>query len=95
MELVSTSEWDSGIYVQELLNTTTVVVLQVLCHYEFMIEMSSLMSENQVKKSFSYVASPHVMWMREGALQGPTKLDDKTLHSKALLPICSIIIWRK
>ena len=36
------------------------VVLQVLCHYEFMIEMGSLMSENQVKKSLSCVVSPHL-----------------------------------
>ena len=45
------------------------VVLQVLCHCEFMIEMSPLMSENQVKKSLSYVASPHLMRLGEGALQ--------------------------
>ena len=45
------------------------VVLQVLCHYEFMIEMGLLMLENQVKKSLSYVASPHLMWLGEGALQ--------------------------
>ena len=44
-------------------------VLQVLCHYEFMIEIGSLMSENQVKKSLSCVASPHLMWLGEGALQ--------------------------
>ena len=44
-----------------------VVVLQVLCHYEFMIEMDPLMSENQVKKSLSCVASPHLMRLGEGA----------------------------
>ena len=31
-----------------------------LCQYEFMIEMGSRMSENQVKKSLSCVASPHL-----------------------------------
>ena len=45
------------------------VVLQVLCHYEFMIEMDPLMSENQVKKSLSYVMSPHLTQLGEGALQ--------------------------
>ena len=44
------------------------VVLQVLCYYEFMIEIGSLMSENQVKKSLSYVASPHLTQLGEGAL---------------------------
>ena len=45
------------------------VVLQVLCHYEFMIEMGPLMLENQVKKSLSCVASPHLTQLGEGALQ--------------------------
>ena len=45
------------------------VVLQVLCHYEFMIEMGPLISENQVMKSLSHVASPHWTWLGEGALQ--------------------------
>ena len=30
-----------------------------LCNYEYMIEMDSPMSENQVKESQSRVASPH------------------------------------
>ena len=58
---------DSSIYVQDTLNTTTIVVLQVLCHYEFMIEMSLLMPENQVKKSISYMTSPHLPQLGEGA----------------------------
>ena len=45
-----------------------VVVLQVLCNYEFMIEMDPLMSENEVKKSLSCVASPHLTRLGEGAL---------------------------
>ena len=45
------------------------VVVQVLCHYEFMIEIGPLMSENQVKKSMSYVASPHLKRLEEGSLQ--------------------------
>ena len=45
------------------------VVLQVLCHYEFMIGMGPLMSKNQVMKSLSYVASPHWTWLGEGAFQ--------------------------
>ena len=61
------SKWDSRIYVQEILNTTTVVVLQVLCHYEFMIEIGPLMLENQVKKSMLCVASPHLTWLGEVA----------------------------
>ena len=44
------------------------VVLQVLCHYELMIKMGPLMLENQVKKSMSCVASPHLTWLGEGAL---------------------------
>ena len=47
-----------------------VVLLQVLCHYKFMIEMGPLMSENQVKKSLSCVVSPHL-----------TRLGEKTLHT--------------
>ena len=44
------------------------VVLQVLCHYEFMIEIGPLVSENQVKKSMSCVASPHLTRLGERAL---------------------------
>ena len=60
---------DLSIYVQDTLNTTTVVVLQVLCHYEFMIEMDPLMTENQFYKSQSCVASPLLSRLGEGALQ--------------------------
>ena len=50
-----------------------VVILQVLCHYEFMIEMGPLMSENQVKKSLFCVASPHLTQLGEGALHSLLK----------------------
>ena len=40
-----------------------------LCHYEFMIKMGLLMSKNQVKKSMSYVVSPHLPRLGDGALQ--------------------------
>ena len=46
-----------------------VVVLQVLCHFEFMIEMDPLMLENQVKKSLYRMASPHLTRLGERALQ--------------------------
>ena len=59
---------DSDIYVQDNLNTTTVVVLQVLCHYEFMLEVGPLMTGNQFYKSQSCVASPHLTRLGEGAL---------------------------
>ena len=36
-------------YRHDKLNTTTVVVLQVLFHYEIIYEMGPLMIENQVK----------------------------------------------
>ena len=57
-----------------------VVVLQVLCHYVFMIEMGPLMSENQVKKSLSCVASPHLTQLGEGALH--KMLDSKEKKKK-------------
>ena len=57
-----------------------VVVLQVLCHYEFMIEIGPLMSENQVKKSLSCVASPHLTQLGEGALH--KMLDSKEKKKK-------------
>ena len=40
------------------LNTTMVVVLQVVFHYEIIYEMGPLMSEKQVKESQSHVAPP-------------------------------------
>ena len=38
-------------YVQDILNTTTVVVLEVLLTYGFIYEMGPPMSEKQVKES--------------------------------------------
>ena len=61
---------DLSLYVQDNLNTITVVVfLQVLCHYEFMLEVGLLMTGNQLYKSQSCVASPHLTRLGEGALQ--------------------------
>ena len=40
------------------LNTTTVVVLQVVFHYEIIYEMGPPMSEKQVKESQSRAAPP-------------------------------------
>ena len=40
------------------LNTTTVVLLQVVFHYEIIYEMIPPMSENQVKESQSRAAPP-------------------------------------
>ena len=37
------------VYVQDILNTTMVVVLQVLFHYEIIYEMGPPISENQLK----------------------------------------------
>ena len=37
------------VYVQDILNTTMVIVLQVLFHYEIIYEMGPPMSENQLK----------------------------------------------
>ena len=45
-------------YVHEQLNTATVVVLQILFHYEIIYEMGPLMLEKQVKESQSCAASP-------------------------------------
>ena len=44
-----------------------VEVLKV-CLYEFIMEMGPLKLENQVKKFLSYVMSPHLPRLREGAL---------------------------
>ena len=43
-------------YIQESLNTTMVVVLQVVFHYEIIYEMGPPKLEKQVKESQSYVA---------------------------------------
>ena len=45
-------------YVHEQLNTATVVVLQVLFHYEIIYEMSPPMLEKQVKEFQFCEASP-------------------------------------
>ena len=45
-------------YVQDSLNTTTVVVLEVLFPYEIIYEMGPPMLEKQVKESQSRVAPP-------------------------------------
>ena len=45
-------------YIHEKLNTATVVVLQVLFHYEIIYEIGPPMLEKQVKKSKSHVAPP-------------------------------------
>ena len=45
-------------YVHEQLNTATVVVLQVLFHYEIIYEMGPPMLEKYIKESQSRVASP-------------------------------------
>ena len=46
------------VYVQDILNTTMVLVLQVLFHYEIIYEMGPPMLEKHVKESQSWVASP-------------------------------------
>ena len=43
-------------YIHDSLNTTTVVVLQVVFHYEIIYELGPLMSEKQVKESKSHAA---------------------------------------
>ena len=45
-------------YVQDSLNTTTVVVLEVLFSYGFIYEICPPMSEKQVKESQSCVTPP-------------------------------------
>ena len=47
-----------------------------LCHYEFMIEMGPLILENQVKKSMSCVAAPHLPRLGDGVLQVGSTSDD-------------------
>ena len=49
------------------LNTTTVVVLQVVFHYEIIYEMGLQMSEKQVKESQSRAAPPLFAQARVGA----------------------------
>ena len=49
------------------LNTTTVVVLQVVFHYEIIYEMGPPMSEKQVKKFQSCAVPPLLAQARVGA----------------------------
>ena len=46
------------VYVQDILNTTTVVVLEFLFPYGFKYEMGPPMSEKRVKESKSRAAPP-------------------------------------
>ena len=57
------------------------VVSQVLCHYDFMIEMGPLMSKNKVRKSKFCVASPHLTQLGEGALQLECMIFAYLLHA--------------
>ena len=66
---------DLGIYVQDILNTTMMVVLQVLCHYEFMIEMGPIMLRNRLYMSLSCIASTLLPRLGEGALQREIELE--------------------
>ena len=51
MEFVYVQVNETQEYVQDSLNTTTVVVLEVLFPYEFIYEMGPPMLEKQVKES--------------------------------------------
>ena len=52
--------------IHEHLNTATVVVLQVLFHYEIIYEMGPPILENKVKESQSRVTSPQPPRRRRG-----------------------------
>ena len=54
-------------YVQDSLNTTTVVVLEVLFPYGFIYEMGPPMYEKSVKESQSRAAPPFFAQVRVGA----------------------------
>ena len=54
-------------YVQDNLNTTTVIVLEVLFPYEIIYEMGPPMFEQQVKESQSSVVPPFFAQARVGA----------------------------
>ena len=58
MELVYVQVNGTQEYVQDSLNTTTVVVLEVLFYYGIIYEMGSPRSEKQVKESQSHAAPP-------------------------------------
>ena len=51
MEFVYVQVNETEEYIHDSLNSTTVVVLQVLFHYEIIYEMGPPMSEKQVKES--------------------------------------------
>ena len=57
MEFVYVQENETHEYVHDSLNTTMVVVLEVLFPYGLIYEMSPSMSEKQVKESQSCVVS--------------------------------------
>ena len=58
MEFVYVQVNETQEYVHDNLNTTTMVVLEVLFPYGFIYEMGPPMFENQVKESQSRVAPP-------------------------------------
>ena len=58
MEFVHVQVNETQEYVQDSLNSTKVVVLEVLFPYGFIYEMGPPMSEKQVKESQSRVAPP-------------------------------------
>ena len=58
MEFVYVQVNETQEYIQDSLNTTTVVVLKVLFPYGFIYEMGPPMSEKQVKEFQSRVAPP-------------------------------------
>ena len=67
MKFVYVQENGTHEYVQDSLNTTTVVILEVLFPYGFIYEMALPMSEKQVKKSQSRVVPPLFSQARVGA----------------------------
>ena len=66
MELVYVQVNETQEYVQDSLNTTTVVVLKVLFYYGIIYEMGPLRSRKQVKESHSRAAPPPFAQARVG-----------------------------
>ena len=58
MEFVYVQVNETQEYVHDSLNTTSMVVLQVLFHYEIIYEMGPQMSEKQVKESQCHAPKP-------------------------------------
>ena len=58
MEFVYVQVNETHEYIQDSLNTTTMVVLEVLFPYGFIYEMGPLMFEKQVKESQSRIVRP-------------------------------------